>query len=157
MTTLALDLGTTIGFALRRSSGEIESGVHPFDPGIRDGQRFLAFRAWLHEMKRTCDARKEPITLIRFERVDFIIPGQVYAAHTWGGMWATLTAWAEHHQINYRGVAVNTIKSKFCRDGHAKKPAIIAECRRRGFSVNDDNHADAIAILLMDEPKARAA
>lgn len=69
------------------------------------------------------------------------------AAHRFGGLLATLTAWAEEKQIPYMGVPVGTIKRSFTNNGNASKDLMIAECVRRGFSPADDNEADAIAIM----------
>ncbi|MBX6747917.1 MAG: hypothetical protein IRY87_38270, partial [Acetobacteraceae bacterium] len=49
---LALDLGTTTGWALRGRDGGITSGTMTFRPGRFEGggMRFLRFRAWLTEV-----------------------------------------------------------------------------------------------------------
>ena len=48
-TILALDLGTTTGWALRGSDGHITSGSESFRPQRFEGggMRFLRFRRWL--------------------------------------------------------------------------------------------------------------
>ena len=70
------------------------------------------------------------------------------AAHIYGGLLATLTAWCEQHGIAYQGVPVGTIKRFATGKGNADKAAMIAAIRARGFSPADDNEADALAILL---------
>src|SRR4029078_2415372 len=70
------------------------------------------------------------------------------AAHIYGGLLATLTAWCEQRRIAYQGVPVGTIKRFIAGKGNADKAAVIAAVRARGFSPADDNEADAIAILL---------
>ena len=70
------------------------------------------------------------------------------AAHVYGGLLATLTAWCEQRGIAYQGVPVGTIKRFIAGKGNADKAAVIAAVRARGFSPADDNEADAIAILL---------
>ncbi len=60
---------------------------------------------------------------------------------------ATLTAWCEERSIPYEGVPVGTIKKSWTGNGAAKKDAMIAEARKRGYEVIDDNEADALAIL----------
>ena len=49
---LALDLATSTGWALRDTSGQVNSGVQTFDlrRGESAGMRFLRFRAWLREI-----------------------------------------------------------------------------------------------------------
>ena len=71
----------------------------------------------------------------------------VDAAHVYGGLLATLTAWCEHHQIPYQGVPVGTIKKHATGRGNASKDEMIAAMRALGHAVTDDNEADALAIL----------
>ena len=61
---------------------------------------------------------------------------------------AILTAWCEHHEIQYEGVPVGTIKRFATGKGNAGKDAVIAAIKARGFRPADDNEADALAILL---------
>ena len=70
------------------------------------------------------------------------------AAHVFGGLLATLTAWCEERGIPYQGVAVGSWKKHACGKGNASKDEVIAAMRERGFEPADDNEADAIAILL---------
>ena len=159
MTLLALDLGTHTGWALRRPSGAIESGTQVFAPMAFEGEgrRFLRFRSWLHDTKRLCDTRGEPLTIIRYERVNGARWRNAAAAAVCLGLRAHLEAWAEHHEIEYDGVSTGDLKRSATGKGNADKPAIIAAVRARGFSPADHNEADALALLLMDEPRARAA
>lgn len=158
--TLTLDLGTKLGWALRRADGRIESGTQDFSPHGKEGEgaRFLRFRAWLHGLKYRLEIQDEEIGLVVYERVDFIPRERTgpLAVHIWGGNWATVTAWAEHHQIPYRGVPVGTIKAQLCGNGRAKKPEIIKAVRARGFSPCNSDEADALAILLIT-PQQEAA
>ena len=64
---LALDLGTTTGWALRAPDGLITSGTVSFRPGRFDGggMRYLRFTNWLTEMDRLSG----PIAAIWFEEV----------------------------------------------------------------------------------------
>jgi Holliday junction resolvasome RuvABC endonuclease subunit len=70
------------------------------------------------------------------------------ASHSYGGFLATLTAWCEQQGIPYSGVPVGRWKRHACGKGNADKQAVIAAIRERGFEPEDDNEADAIAILL---------
>ena len=72
----------------------------------------------------------------------------VDAAHAYGGFLAGVTAWCEEHAIAYQGVPVGTIKRFITGKGNADKEAVVAAVRARGFMPDDDNEADAIAILL---------
>ena len=141
---LALDLGTTTGWALRGFDGLITSGTASFRPGRFDGggMRFLRFSNWLTELDRLSG----PIAAIWFEEVRR--HAGTDAAHVYGGLMATLTAWAELRGVPYQGVPVGTIKRHATGKGNADKAAMIAAARGHGFSPADDNEADAIAILL---------
>lgn len=141
---LGLDLGTTTGWALRDADGLITSGTLSLRPGRFDGggMRYLRFSNWLAEIDRLSG----PIATIWFEEVRR--HAGTDAAHVYGGLMATLTAWAELRGVPYQGVPVGTIKRHATARGNADKAAMIAAVRARGFSPADDNEADAIAILL---------
>lgn len=141
---LALDLGTTTGWALRGYDGLITSGTASFKPRRFDGggMRYLRFTNWLTDLDRLSG----PIEAIWFEEVRN--HKGVDASHVYGGLMATLTAWAELRGVPYEGVPVGTIKRHATGRGNANKQAMIDAARDRGFSPADDNEADAIAILL---------
>ena len=143
-TILSLDLGTTTGWALRDHTGLITSGTASFRPGRFDGggMRYLRFSNWLTEIDRLSG----PVEAIWFEEVRR--HAGTDAAHVYGGLMATLTAWAELRGVPYQGVPVGTIKRHATGKGNAPKEAMIAAARGRGFSPADDNEADAIALLL---------
>ena len=140
---LALDLGTTTGWAIRGFDGLITSGTASFKPGRYDGggMRYLRFTNWLTELDRLSG----PIATIWFEEVRR--HAGTDAAHVYGGLMASLTSWGELRGIPYAGVPVGTIKYHATGKGNAPKQAMIAAARAHGFSPADDNEADAIAIL----------
>jgi hypothetical protein len=141
---LALDLGTTTGWALRGADELITSGTVSFRPGRFDGggMRYLRFTNWLAELERLSG----PINAIWFEEVRRHTATD--AAHVYGGLMATLTAWTERGGVPYEGVPVGTIKRHVTGKGNADKAAMIAAVRARGFKPADDNEADALALLL---------
>lgn len=141
---LALDLGTTTGWALHGIDGLITSGTMSLRPGRFDGggMRYLRFTNWLSELDRLSG----PIAAIWFEEVRR--HAGTDAAHVYGGLMATLTAWAELRGVAYEGVPVGTIKRHATGKGNANKDAMIAAACARGFNPADDNEADAIAILF---------
>jgi len=143
-TVLALDLGTTTGWALRGYDGLITSGTVSFKPNRYDGggMRYLRFQNWLSEMDRLVG----PIATIHYEEVRRHIGTD--AAHVFGGLMAVLTAWAEMRGVPYQGVPVGTIKKSATGKGNSSKAMMIEAARKRGFFPKDDNEADAIAILL---------
>lgn len=142
-TLLALDLGTTTGWALRARDGLISSGHQSFRPQRFEGggMRFLRFKRWLAELKLSM----EVIDALYFEEVRR--HASTDAAHAYGGFLATLTAWCEHHRIPYQGVPVGTIKKFATGKGNAGKDEMVAAMRARGHAPVDDNEADALAIL----------
>ena len=143
-TLLALDLGTTTGWALRAPDGLITSGTVSFRPSRYDGggMRYLRFTNWLTELDRLSG----PIAAIWYEEVRRNVGTD--AAHVFGGLMASLTSWAELRGIPYQGVPVGTIKKHATGKGNAPKQAMMDAAHARGFSPTDDNEADAIAILL---------
>ena len=143
-TILALDLGTSTGFALQTADGAIVSGTVSFKPSRYDGSgiRYLRFRGWLDRLVTDVGG----VGAVHFEEVRR--HAGTDAAHVYGGLLATLTAWCEQHAIAYQGVPVGTIKRFATGKGNADKAAMLAAMRTRGFSPADDNEADALAILL---------
>lgn len=150
--TLALDLGTRIGWALRLTNGKLEHGWQDFTPAGHDGEgvRFLRFRRWLLDQKQRVEGQGDEIGRVLYERVDFIPKFRTgaYAVHVYGGLWASLLSWSEHHGIPYEGIAVGTIKRAACGRGNATKKEMIAAVRKLGHRVTDHNEADALALLL---------
>ena len=142
-TILALDLGTTTGWALRGSDGTITSGTTGFRPQRFEGggMRFLRFKRWLAELKDMTGG----IHALYFEEVRRHVSTD--AAHAYGGFLATLTAWCEHHQIPYQGVPVGTIKKHATGKGNASKDNVLSAMRALGHAPADDNEADALALL----------
>ena len=145
-TILALDLGSTTGWALRAPEGQIAHGFVSFKSQRFEGggMRYLRFRRWLTDMKATLAAPEGP-GAVYFEEVRRHLG--VDAAHVYGGLLATLTAWCEHHEIPYQGVPVGTIKRHATGHGNAGKHEVITAMRALGHAVTDDNEADALAIL----------
>lgn len=142
-TMLALDLGTQTGWALHQRDGTITSGMQSFRPGRYEGggMRYLRFKRWLSEML----ANANGLQAVYFEEVRRHQGAD--AAHVYGGFLAHLTAWCESHVIAYQGVPVGTIKRHATGAGNAKKDDVIAAMRAKGHRPEDDNEADALAIL----------
>lgn len=145
---LALDLGTTMGWALGLRDGKLSSGSESFAARRNDGpgQRWLKFQAWLGEQYRAAGE----LQAIYYELV--MAHGtkdnpNTLAAHVYGGFEAFLQAFADRNRILLVGVGVGTIKKSATGKGNAKKEQVIAAMRARGHRVKDDNHADALALL----------
>lgn len=138
---LGLDLGTSTGFTVG-GVGEMVSGDWNLKPGRFDGggMRFVKFRTRLNEIRQAYG-----VTHVFFEEVRR--HRGVDAAHVYGGLMATLTAWCEEHDIPYEGLPVGEIKKAFTGNGNASKFAMIEEAECRGFAPKSDDEADAIAIF----------
>lgn len=143
MNILALDLGTTTGFALSPTHGSIVSGVWNNKGGRYEGggMRYLRFRNRLDEMQKLA-----PLESVYFEEVRR--HNGTDAAHVYGGMLGILTSWCEVHAIPYSGVPVQTIKKFITGRGNASKEQVVASVAALGYRPADDNEADAIALLL---------
>jgi hypothetical protein len=142
-TLLALDLGSTTGWALAQADGAIASGSVVFRPGRFEGagMAFVRFHGWLARLHADAGALSQVV----FEEVR----GHkgTLAAQVYGGFLAHLTAWCEERQVPYQGVPVGTWKRHATGKGNAGKDAVIAAMRAKGFAPGDDNEADALAIL----------
>ncbi|WP_375695947.1 MULTISPECIES: crossover junction endodeoxyribonuclease RuvC [unclassified Bartonella] len=144
-TILCLDLGTKTGWAIRGADGHITSDTENFQSRRFEGggMRYLCFKRWLTELKRSVDE----IDAVYFEEVRRHVGTN--ASHIYGGFLATLTAWCEHHQIPYEGIPVGTIKKAMTGKGNASKAEMIKAMRAKGHAPCDDNEADALAILYL--------
>jgi crossover junction endodeoxyribonuclease RuvC len=148
---LCIDFGKSMGWAVCKG-GSIFSGTEKLH-GNRfsgGGMPFLKFRQWLDSLICKGDVYHS----IYFEEVRRHLG--VDAAHVYGGFLATLTSWCEDQEIPYLGVSVATIKKHATGKGNAKKPEIIAAMQGKGFNPQDDNEADALALLhwALDHEKA---
>lgn len=141
---LSLDLGTSTGWALRLPDGATMSGAASFRPGRYDGggMRYLRFRGWLDEVVENAGG----LGAVWFEEVRR--HAGTDAAHVYGGLLATLSAWCEQRSIPYAGVPVGSIKRHVTGKGNANKEAVLDAVRAQGFAPADDNEADALALLL---------
>ena len=112
---LALDLGTTTGWALSAADGTIVSGTMSFRPSRYEGggMRYLRFRSWLNEVAN----RVGEIGTVHFEEVRRHVSTD--SSHVYGGFLATLSAWCEVQKIAYQGVPVGTIKRFISGKGNA--------------------------------------
>lgn len=144
---LALDLGTTTGWALRNRDGIIISGSQSFKPQRYEGggMRYLRFYRWLSEVAKPGDS--PAVDRVAFEEVRR--HAGVDAAHAYGGFLSHLGSFCEEHGIPYQGIPVGSIKRHATGKGNAGKAEMIAAVKAKGHSPVDDNEADAIALLYL--------
>jgi Holliday junction resolvasome RuvABC endonuclease subunit len=146
-TILALDLGTTTGWARLNPDQTVISGSQSFAGRRFDGggMRFLRFTDWLKEVVYTAD-HGHMVEKVVFEEVRR--HAGVDAAHAYGGFLAHLTSHCEARAIPYEGIPVGTIKKFIAGRGNANKRLVIEAVKSHGFNPVDDNEADALALLL---------
>lgn len=138
---LALDLGTKCGFALSAAPGVVISGTWNLSDAKDKEARFMRFREHLDKAHKDYG-----LTRIGFELVAAHKGTQ--AAHIYGGFKAVLFNWCKDKGLaKPDGVPVGTLKKYWCGKGNADKTAMIARAREAGYEPNDDNEADAIALL----------
>lgn len=144
MTVLALDLGTTTGWAFG-NRGIFLSGAWNLKGGRFEGggMRFLRFKGFLDDMLKNGKVSKLVYEEVRRH-------AGTDAAHVYGGLQGVVTSWAEENGIPYEAVPVGSIKKFWTGKGNANKEAMVAECKRRSIDVSDDNEADAVALLHLD-------
>lgn len=146
---LALDLGTQTGWALY-TKGETVSGS--FNTKLHDkelhGARFLRFR-------RELLGRFRGVREVWFEQVRR--HEGTHAAHIYGAFWGILVSWCEENNIPCFDLEVAEVKKDLTGKGNANKEKMIAACRALGFDPEDDNEADALAILRLARKKGIAA
>lgn len=142
MNILAIDLGTTTGWALGARDGTVRGGKASFAArtGEGPGQRWLKFRQFLSDTGKGAE-----IHVVYYERV--LHHTAVQAAHVYGAFEAMLQIWCEINRIRMVQVSPGTIKKHWTGKGNADKAAMVDEARRRGYAPLDDNHADALALL----------
>lgn len=145
LTVLALDLGTYCGWASCGLDGKLVYGTERFP--IRSagpGARWAEFRAWLSRQ-----IAERQIDVVYFEDVKAHGPGQVIAAHTYGGFLSMAQMVCAQHNVRMVGVGVGTVKKAWTGKGNAKKAEMIAAAHAKGFRIADheDDTADALAIL----------
>lgn len=143
MNILAIDLGTTLGWALAGRDGTVKGGSESFSPKKCGGygQRWLAYRQWLGELGRAAGE----IHAVYYE--DIKRHEGVLAAHAYGGFLAHLEAWCAMNRLPLKPVGVGEVKKHWTGKGNANKEMMIAAAKAKGFKPVDDNHADALAIL----------
>jgi hypothetical protein len=146
---LALDLGTHCGWSMSRA-GAITYGTKNLSAKRTDGpgQRWLKFRALLANQYNAAGE----LHAIYYEDVQAHGPREkpnTLAAHVYGGFLAHLEAWCDVQRVRLVPVGVGQVKKHWTGRGNANKEAMVAEAKRRGFrlSEDEDDTADALAIL----------
>jgi len=140
MRILAIDPGTSCGWAVRHSAASWDSGVWDLAPRRHEGggMRFLRLRAYLREV-----LDRFPPDVVAYEEVR--MHRGVDAAHIYGGIVAVLVEECEARKIPYSTVHYATAKKTATGKGNADKDAMVAAANARWPRAEtfDDNEADA--------------
>lgn len=146
MKILALDLGTNTGwvigskpFKAQAVVGSLSLKASRYEGG---GMRYLRFENFLRELHGM-----QAFEAVFFEEVRR--HQGVDAAHVYGGLLATLTAFCEREKIPYSGIPVGTWKKTALGKGNAKKDEILAWAKASGITVDHPttfDEADAVGI-----------
>jgi len=145
MTILALDLGTSCGWAVRDSSGDLHSGCWAID----DKKYPTRWQAFWYRLIDVNTAYGE--LEIVFEDVTFTMPGR--PNHVYSGLRAILEFYTGARKIRLRRWHVGQIKKCLTGKGDAKKDLMLSAAQARWPEQNVRNHdqVDALAILYCHE------
>lgn len=145
-TTLSLDLGSTIGWAICRDAKIMHSGTHSFSAkDSHPGHRFLHFQNWLHDFAGVNEIIYEDVP--RFESAG--------AAKVYCGFLAVLQIFCLVNGVRITGIKASSVKKEFTGKGNAKKIQMCAQCHALGWQNGlegtelDHDEADAIATLVV--------
>ena len=137
---LAIDPGTSCGWALRSLDGTYVSGTWDLKPRRQEGggMRFLRFRRFFLEA-----VSSGGVVSVCYEEVRRHLG--VDAAHVYGGLVAQLTSICEERGLPYCAIHYAIAKRVATGKGNADKPAMraAAEARWPGYRFVDDNEVDA--------------
>ena len=144
-TCLALDLGTTMGWAVH-CHDIYTAGSIRLQKSAKElwGKRFIEFRRQLLEMVRV-----EKPTRVFYERVRRHMSTD--SAHVYGGFMAITHAICCENDLPLIGLDVGTIKKYATGNGAAKKPAMIEAAKKLwpDIEIDVDDTADALHILRL--------
>lgn len=140
MRVLAIDPGTSCGWAVRHAAASWDSGVWDLAPRRHEGggMRFLRLRAYLREV-----LDRFPPDLVAYEEVR--MHRGVDAAHIYGGIVAVVVEECEARKLPYASIHYATAKRTATGKGNADKSAMVAAAAARWPRAEpyDDNEADA--------------
>lgn len=140
MSILALDLGTKTGYALLHDD-KLMFGTRVFKRNYPNGgNHWVDFYSFIHSLVERYDIKS-----IYYEGVN--AHKGVIAAHCYGGFKAVLQMFCHHSAIQIDSFGVTQIKKFWAGKGNANKEMMVNEAINHGFDVDDDNQADAVALL----------
>ena len=145
MIILALDLGTTTGWALFRDGERLDSGEWDLKPLVGRGERWKRFE------KKLRDAIRWAQQFSVETGVDFTVVAEdggsfhTNAARVHNGLRALLELECFKRDIDQHYVAIKTIKKHATGNGNAKKPEMIAAAGAK-WGCTAEHEADALWV-----------
>lgn len=144
-TTLSLDLGSTLGYALAKNGVIIDSGEVTLScKDTHPGHRWLKFQNWLFQYKYVDE--------VLFE--DVVAPFMsAQAARVYCGLLAVLQIFCLGHGIRMASLKPTQIKKDFTGAGNSKKDVMCEVAMTLGWkngvpgTMNLNNECDAIALF----------
>ena len=143
-TTLAIDLGSTLGYCLAKNGVIVDSGeVTLSAKDTHPAHRLLRFQNWLFKYK--------DVNEILFEDVSFIT--SVMQIKLYAKLLGVLEIFALAQGIRMASLTPSQIKKDFTGMGNAKKDVVCEVARNLGWKngvegkLVNNNEADAIALF----------
>lgn len=159
MNILALDLGTRCGWALLTAHGRVESGTETFDLKRHEsrGMRWVHFNRWLDEMLAHSGTVPR-VGLVIYEKPLGRFATSGAAGEIALGMSTRIDEACARLDIDHTALPPATLKKWTTGKGNAGKPEMMAAVERRwGRRVDDDNEADAFALLMYAQAELAGA
>ena len=140
-TVLALDIGSTTGFAVNvdRANDAAWHGTVKFSAPIHD-QRFCQFADWLAD--RITDLKPDIIVYEHGTPIGLAAKQLLFGF----AAVARLIAWRREVAVLF--MWPSTLKKWATGKGNCTKSDMINEAEKRGFAPKTDHEADAILLLL---------
>lgn len=137
---LCIDTAMKTGWAKIDREGNKTSGTKKFGESkvSGGGMKYHKFMLWIEEQTEDIDA-------VFFEEVRN--HKGVDASHSYGFYAGYLMGLCEKKRIPYQGIPVGTIKKHATGKGNAGKEMVIKSVKKKGHNPEDDNEADALALL----------
>lgn len=152
--TIALDIGTNMGYAEALNNVIVRSGtIRVKDGNERWGQAMVKLWDFLNQLVYKNDYHQNYTLEFCCETVDF--HRSVDSAHAYARILGQVEKFTELGKWAFRGYQVKQIKKLFTGNGNAKKTDMCHRCHLLGWkggalgTDNDNDEADAIAILYV--------
>lgn len=136
-TIIALDLGTTTGFAVQSKHGLSHGTISFKKKGKWDDSGYKALYDWLRTFEGEIEVVIEKAHVSRF----------LGAARILFGLRALVCVYCAEFSVRLTEVSPLTIKKFWTGSGKAKKEDMVAQTQKKFPKVKDHNQSDAIALL----------